>query len=348
MNPIQKICMSISGGPINGLIDNELCPSISELFNIQDKDICVWDLTGSADRIEVHTHHDTNSMQGFERSAMKEAWLFYPNIVEPLVLDLMPAHMAFPRLPIQLFKTEESGEITVKENPYFSGNIDDIFLKATKLYLMLSFFSGFGSEKIRPKVIRKITLHPKDQTIEVDHTPDLSEVTFLGIQENLSYKISNSRQESLDHFLINFMPAMQFKSVHEHKVVIHEGQKCLQNVFEKGDWTALDRAKPLEESLCELSFEPISESCPAYISHSDRFERYSLSLLPHILNLDLVELTKQEEIPTLDWDSFLKSGSGMALVSLHRELLLNLFSHGAMNLGELLDAYTEVNSASNH
>lgn len=348
MDSIQTICMCLSMTPMNGRVDNELNPSIAELMSNKSKDVTIWDLADNVERIEIHTHHDEDDMAGYERSLIKEACFYYPGVVDPLVLDLMPGHMAFPRLPTQLFKKTAKGDLIVIENPYIRGDLNDVYKTTTKLYIMLSFLCGYGGKNIRPQVIRKITLKPKDHTVDIDRSPDLSEETFLKLQENLSEKITNDSQGNLDHFLINFMPAMKYKSVHGLKEVPHDGKVAFQNVFTKGDWTSEDRAKPLKDSLGELSFERMSESCPAYISHWDRLERYSLSILPVLLDLNLDTLTKEAGIPDLDSDTFFKTGSGMALVDLHKDLLFNLFNHCAMNLGDLLDAYNMLVSIETH
>jgi hypothetical protein len=336
MNPIQAICMTLSMTQLSGSIDGpihfveELPPEVESLT--------FWDLMRSVKTVEIESFakHD---VEPHRRNTFVQAKLFFENISEPLILDTMPAHMVFPRMPEQIFEKVGNGWV-VKKNQYIALGHAETCLVIMNYYMALSKLISYSGPE-DGKVIEKITLNIKKKTYVVDYMKGLNDEKMSLLKSNIDNYFASG--EYVDHFINNFMGGMLHKSKHEPYMVEKNGQSYMQNNFNRVDWDQDDKKKSLKDVLPMLSFDS-SPGCPAYISHYARLDVYAKDVLATILTVDFPLTKAGHGIDVENFGQLFVSVSGDYLVEYFSSALLEALEKQNLNFGDLLSKHSSKNS----
>lgn len=341
MNPIQMICMSLQSAPINGRLDNGPSHALKSLLKEGAARPSIWDLLPHrVSCVEINTCHDIDT-DTLQKQTFKDARFYFYGVNEPLVLDSMPAHPAFPTFPKQLFE-QSNGQLKVKSNPYLTGDDETVFNQTIAMYLVLDSLVGFNGLE---KPIKSVLLDNDNQEVKIEHTDELNDKILSDIEESISSNFSSNKEAYITHFIVNFMPDMSQKTEHGFKKIMHDGQPAIQNAFTPVDWSTEDKTKFLSELLHELSMVPMDDNCPAYITHETRMTRYVRTILEDILPITM-PLTKDVHGMDCDsFESFYQTTQGLRIIETYRNKLLDALKSTGMNLGVLLNSLNSIRSS---
>lgn len=341
MNPIQRICMRLQMCPINGRLDNEPSSDMKSILNPDALGMSIWSIMGpEIEKVFVETMHDVDT-DALKKQVLKKAQFHFKGVDAPLVLDTMPAHPAFPRFPQQLFEVE-GRELKVKQNPYFKGDIENVFSRTLLLYLALESLAGYNMPK---DPIKEVILDNIHQSVSVIHTDKLNPELLKEIEDTLHARFKGNQEAYITHFILNFMPKMLKKTERGFKEIEYEGKKALQNSFGPVSWSEEEKTMSLSKLLHELSMEPTSENCPAYISQGDRLNRYIRTVLQDLIDLPIPLKKEDHGINCDSWDKFYTSTQGIQLIQSYQKSLLKILDDSCFNLGTLIDTYKKLNPA---
>lgn len=285
MNILQTIGFIISRTPLNGKVDNEISELITQEFKGDANKFEIYSLVSEATRFIVTTKCDKD-VDILEKQIMSKAEFYFYGTEEPLVLDLMICHPAFPTLPKQLFEMER-GEVEtfakyIDDNPYFESENDaSHFL--TRAYLAISKLCGGYGINEDGSFIESIEVDVDGKSFKVNKQADLNESVRAALLRTLEMKYQNEDEVTalIEHFIINFMSGMTKQNAFAPKRIMYNGQPAVQNHFEPKEWSDEHKAKSFFDNLAETSFEQY-DGCPAYMPHYERFARYCRGLIQHL------------------------------------------------------------------
>ncbi|EGR2855525.1 hypothetical protein DMW08_27285 [Vibrio parahaemolyticus] len=339
MHPLQTICFTLSMTPVNGKTDNTFPGSIRELVNQQAMTTPIYNLLYDLEKMVVHTSSDLD-VEFYKKQIMTKAELFFDGVTEPLILDLMPAHMAFPRFPDQLFKPNPtSGEIELVEgNPYFD-TFEDAIQSVFRYYIAIARMCGHSNLK-STHIIKTFTVDVKNVATQTVYQKNISEDAKNAFILCLDKKFSEPEAMDglIEHFIINFIGGMTQQNAHAPVKIMHEGKPAVQNAFEARDWSEEDLAKPYYEMLAETSFDDYGD-CPAYMSHYERLSRYHKALFEslNIVNFPMTEQRDGVEISS--YREFYLTPFSDVVVSHLGEIIKKEIDKRGLSLGDLIKAY---------
>lgn len=334
MNDIQTICMHLQMVPINGLINNKLSKSTSELLS--GKNIGTWNLLGNVDKVVIETCHDLD-VEIYDKNRLKQARFYYKGISEPLVLDTGPAHPAFPRFPKQLFNNNGKN-IIAKENPYFEGDTGQIYKNVLLLYIALESMTGYEDKGL----FKTVEFNCETQTIDLKHADTLKTKIKEKLISNIDGVFESDIETRITHFIINFMGGMQNKAKQSFKEILLDGEPAFQNNFEPVMWDNKDLVKYLDELVGELSFDTVSDTCPAYIHQGTRLNRYVKTFLADKLEINMPLTKKIHGLKCATWEDFFKTSDGITLIATYEQAMLKELKKSYMSLGVLLTAFETI------
>lgn len=340
MNPIQEICYYLQSVPINGNTNNEPGSTLKRLLGDAVHSMPFGTLIPEGvEHIIVETRHDQD-VSWDQKQLFKCAKVHFVGIEEPLVLDTMPAHMAHPTFPKQLF-SQSNNMLKAIDNPYFSGDLDNVFKQTTLLYLSISQLAGYDGLETK---IKRIEIDHNMGRIHTVYVDSLNPELLEQVKNSIDKHFSGQQEAYITHFVINFMPDMLHKTERSMRPVKVDGKDAMQNAFSPVDWPEEDKAKFLSELRHELSMVPVSDTCPAYIYHSDRINRYARTVMEDMMPFTFPITFADHGMDCDSWDAFCLTSQGMDIIEHFETALLNALESSNMNLDALLKAYAELNS----
>lgn len=343
LNPIQRICLNLQGMPINGRLDNPPSIMLKEFFGDQADDVPFTGLiTDDVTRIVLETCHDVDA-DFCQKQLLKHAKVYFTGVEDPLTLDLMPAHMAFPTFPKQLF-SQANGTLTVIDNPYFKGDLDRVYKLTLLLYLAIERFAGYNGLE---KKVKTVDVNLDSNTVSIIRTDALTPELIAQTESAIFDRFRGNKEAYITHFVINFMPDMLKKVKQSFEPVkTDDGREAMQNTFTAVDWSSEELTKDIDDLLGEISFAQVSDTCPAYIRHGERLTRYTRTILADALPFSMPLEADKHGMSCDSWDTFFTSSQGLDIIEMYEKALLNDLKSSGMTLGNLIHAYESIKPSS--
>jgi hypothetical protein len=343
MNLIQKFCLHMSMDTVNGKVTNPVPDPLLEELTPEAANATVWQLLADVSKVRLETHYKDTNVEIFQRNRLKNAYLYFHGINKPLVLDLMPSHMCFPRFPQQLFAQTKSGELSVTPNPYYDGALNNVYAATTRLYLGLLKCCGMPTDWTENSILESVTIYPATRKVVRKRSPKLNENLLADMKGLLQKAIIEDREAHIELFVRRFIPGMLKKSEQSFVPVMHDGRTALQNTFTPVDWSDNEKAQHIEKHIHLLSFESWPDA-PPFMHHNERLRVYVKKIINDVLQLPIPLTKKNHGLDCKSLEEFFATPSGEMLVTAYTTYFFDMLSENKITFGDLLERCEKLGS----